>query len=131
MEKINRELLSIKLVDTAQALLDFGNNYVFFRDESYSIVPDVEQCNKCKSAGFPIQLIGFEKICEDLVTCKDIWKLLNEDSTEHKQRTQSTEQSYQNSSPNLEHPGTTIVDTKERMLAEILLKLDRMERKLA
>ena len=38
----------------------------------------MQECNRCKAAGFPNQLIGFEKIGEDPVTGKINWKLIDE-----------------------------------------------------
>jgi hypothetical protein len=43
----------------------------------------MQECNRCKAAGFPNQLIGFEKIGEDPVTGKIIWKLINENGEQH------------------------------------------------
>ena len=39
-----------------------------------------------KAAGFPNQLIGFEKIGENPTTGKGIWKLIDENGSEHKHR---------------------------------------------
>ena len=46
----------------------------------------MQECNKCKAAGFPNQLIGFEKIGEDPTTGKVKWKLVSENGQpqEHK-----------------------------------------------
>jgi hypothetical protein len=55
----------------------------------------VAECKRCKSAGFPDQLINFEKIGEDPVTGKNIWKLLNKDETEHKHKLRSHSQLQQ------------------------------------
>jgi hypothetical protein len=46
----------------------------------------MQECNKCKAAGFPSQLISFEKIGEDPVTGKIRWKLINENGLEHKHK---------------------------------------------
>ena len=46
----------------------------------------MQECNKCKAAGFPNQLIGFEKVGQDLVTSKIIWKLVNEDGQQHEHK---------------------------------------------
>ncbi len=46
----------------------------------------MRECNACKDAGFPGQLIGFEKIGEDSITGKTIWKPIDEDGKEHKHR---------------------------------------------
>jgi hypothetical protein len=55
----------------------------------------LKECFKCKSEGFLSQLIDFEKIGEDPVTGKNIWKLLNEDGTEHKHKFRSAGQPQQ------------------------------------
>jgi hypothetical protein len=52
----------------------------------------MQECNRCKAAGFPNQLIGFEKVGEDLTTGKSMWKLIDENGIEHKHK------SVQNSS---------------------------------
>jgi len=46
----------------------------------------MQECNRCKAAGFPNQPIGFEKIGEDPVTGKIIWKLINENGEQHKHK---------------------------------------------
>jgi hypothetical protein len=46
----------------------------------------MQECNKCKAAGFPNQLIAFEKIGEDPVTGKIRWKLIDESGLEHKHK---------------------------------------------
>ena len=43
----------------------------------------MQECNRCKAAGFPNQPIAFEKIGEDLVTGKVKWKLVDEFGNEH------------------------------------------------
>src|ERR671915_2265939 len=43
----------------------------------------MQECFKCKAAGFPNQLIGFEKIGENPTTGKSIWKLKDENGSEH------------------------------------------------
>jgi hypothetical protein len=56
----------------------------------------MQECFKCKAAGFPNQLIGFQKVGEDVVTGKNIWKLINENGVEHKHKyLQSGEESQQ------------------------------------
>lgn len=56
----------------------------------------MQECFKCKAAGFPNQLIGFQKVGEDVVTGKNIWKLINENGLEHKHKyLQSGEESSQ------------------------------------
>ena len=46
----------------------------------------MQECNRCKVAGFPNHFIGFEKIGEDLTTGKISWKLLDENGVEHKHK---------------------------------------------
>jgi hypothetical protein len=46
----------------------------------------MQECNRCKAAGFPNQLIGFEKIGEDFGTGKISWKLIDENGVEHKHK---------------------------------------------
>lgn len=43
----------------------------------------MQECNRCKAAGHPGQLISFEKLGEDPVTGKMKWKLIGEDGAEH------------------------------------------------
>src|SRR5919197_6516138 len=56
----------------------------------------MQECRICKDAGFPNQLIGFEKIGEDPMTGKVKWKLVNEDGQqhEHKGNIQQQQQTY-------------------------------------
>ena len=46
----------------------------------------MQECNKCKAAGFSNQLIAFEKIGEDPLTGKIRWKLIDENGLEHKHK---------------------------------------------
>lgn len=46
----------------------------------------VQECNRCKAAGFPNPLIGFEKVGEDSTTGKISWKLVDENGVEHKHK---------------------------------------------
>jgi hypothetical protein len=63
----------------------------------------MQECFRCKAAGFPNQTIGFEKIGQDSTTGKNIWKLIDENGTEHKHKffLDSTQQSqpYRNDRP--------------------------------
>jgi hypothetical protein len=63
----------------------------------------MQECFRCKAAGFPNQTIGFEKIGQDSTTGKYIWKLIDENGTEHKHKflLDSTQQSqpYRNDRP--------------------------------
>jgi len=43
----------------------------------------MQECNRCKNAGYPNQLIAFEKIGEDPATGKIKWKLIDENGKEH------------------------------------------------
>jgi hypothetical protein len=43
----------------------------------------MQECNRCKAAGFPNQPIAFEKIGEDQATGKSRWKLVDENGNEH------------------------------------------------
>ena len=52
----------------------------------------MQECNKCKAAGFPNQLIGFEKIGEDPTTGKVKWKLVNENGQQHEHKGNSQQQ---------------------------------------
>jgi hypothetical protein len=47
----------------------------------------VQECRRCKEVRFPNQLIGFEKVRKDPITGKTKWKLVNENSEEHKHKT--------------------------------------------
>ena len=46
----------------------------------------MQECNRCKTTGFPNQLIGFEKVGEDSTTGKISWKLVDENGLEHKHK---------------------------------------------
>ena len=43
----------------------------------------MQECNKCKSAGFPNQMISFEKAGEDSYSGKVIWRLLDGNGQVH------------------------------------------------
>lgn len=43
----------------------------------------MQECNKCKSAGFPNQMISFEKAGEDSFSGKVIWRLLDGNGQVH------------------------------------------------
>ena len=53
-----------------------------------------QECRRCKDAGFPNQLIGFEKIGEDPITGKVRWKLVNEDGQQHMHKNNIQQQQY-------------------------------------
>jgi len=46
----------------------------------------MQECNRCKAAGYPNQPIAFEKIGEDSATGKIKWKLVDENDNEHVHR---------------------------------------------
>jgi hypothetical protein len=50
----------------------------------------MQECNRCKDAGFPGQLISFEKLGEDAATGKIRWRLLDETGAEHAHKGAST-----------------------------------------
>jgi hypothetical protein len=43
----------------------------------------MQECNRCKAAGYPNQSIAFEKIGEDLASGKIKWKLVDGNGDEH------------------------------------------------
>jgi hypothetical protein len=49
----------------------------------------MQECNRCKSSGFPNQPIAFEKIGEDAANGKIRWKLVDENGNEHVHRMNS------------------------------------------
>lgn len=46
----------------------------------------MRECSICKNAGFSEELISFERIGEDSLTGKTIWKPIDEDGNEHKHK---------------------------------------------
>jgi hypothetical protein len=46
----------------------------------------MQECRRCKAAGFPNQLIGFEKVGDDPISGKITWKLINENGEEHEHK---------------------------------------------
>jgi len=46
----------------------------------------LQECKTCNAAGFPNQLIGFEKVGEDPITGKISWKLVTGNGEEHKHK---------------------------------------------
>src|SRR5919204_1635006 len=46
----------------------------------------MQECRRCKAAGFPNQMIGFEKVGEDPITGKIRWKLVSENGQEHEHK---------------------------------------------
>jgi hypothetical protein len=43
----------------------------------------MQECNRCKAAGYPHQPIAFEKVGEDPATGRVKWKLVDENGNEH------------------------------------------------
>jgi hypothetical protein len=43
----------------------------------------MQECNKCKNAGFPNQMISFEKAGEVSLSGKTLWRLLDESGQTH------------------------------------------------
>ena len=54
----------------------------------------MQECRRCKEAGFPNQLIGFEKVGEDPATGKINWKLIDEDGEDHRHRSNDCSNDY-------------------------------------
>jgi hypothetical protein len=46
----------------------------------------MQECNRCKAAGFPNQFIGFEKVAKHSTTGKIGWKLIDENGVVHKHK---------------------------------------------
>ena len=46
----------------------------------------MQECNRCKTAGYPNQMIGFENAGQDPTTGKITWRLIDENGTVHKHR---------------------------------------------
>ncbi|MRN41577.1 MAG: hypothetical protein FIO02_11105 [Nitrosopumilales archaeon] len=50
-----------------------------------------EECIKCKTAGFPNQLIGFKKSTRiNPINGKPFWDLINPDNSEHEHKQNGT-----------------------------------------
>jgi len=43
----------------------------------------MQECNKCRNAGFPEQMISFEETGQDAYSGKVMWRLLDEDGQIH------------------------------------------------
>ena len=50
----------------------------------------MQECNRCKAAGYPSQMISFEKIGMDPATGRIRWKLVDESGAEHAHRTEAS-----------------------------------------
>jgi hypothetical protein len=46
----------------------------------------MRECNRCKAAGHPNQMIGFEKTGQDPATAKITWRLIDENGTDRKHK---------------------------------------------
>ncbi|MFL6320423.1 MAG: hypothetical protein ACJ72Q_08120, partial [Nitrososphaeraceae archaeon] len=71
----------------------FTNMSTTIQAEASKPQKKMQECNKCKAAGFPNQMIGFEKIGEDPTTGKIIWKLVNENGQQHEHKS-NNQQNY-------------------------------------
>ena len=56
------------------------------QSEASKPLKKMQECNKCKNAGFPNQMISFEKAGEDNVSGKILWRLINENGEIHTHR---------------------------------------------
>lgn len=52
----------------------------------------LQECRRCNAAGFPNQLISFEKVGEDVITGKISWKLVNWNGEEHKHKSNQSDE---------------------------------------
>jgi len=50
----------------------------------------MQECNRCKAAGYHGQMIAFEKMGEDPATGKIKWKLIDESGAEHEHKAADT-----------------------------------------
>src|ERR687887_2176113 len=82
----------------------------------------MQECRRCKDAGFPNQLIGFEKVGEDPITGKIRWKLVSENGQQHEHK--SNQQQNYDKPPAFKHRRvvdiSTVTDLQE---AKKLLEL--------
>lgn len=82
----------------------------------------MQECRRCKEAGFPNQLIGFEKVGEDPTTGKINWKLINEDRKDHRHRSNNDSNEYYQQQEQNQRPVF-----KTRRLADITTVTDLQE----
>ena len=76
----------------------------------------MQECNKCKAAGFPNQPISFEKIGEDPVTRKIRWKLIDENGQEHKHKfVQNNNNDHRTNTAQNENKSTTTIFKRRRI----------------
>lgn len=76
----------------------------------------MQECNRCKAAGYPGQLISFEKIGADPATGRIRWKLVDENGAEHAHKAQTLESSQGNYSA-----------AKRRRIVDIAAMTDLLE----
>jgi hypothetical protein len=88
----------------------------------------MQECFKCKAAGFPNQLIGFEKIGENPRTGKGRWKLIDENGSEHNHRylqeAFSQQQLAQNSNNNSNISNTNRSIFRRRRIVDVATVTD-------
>jgi hypothetical protein len=82
----------------------------------------MQECRRCKEAGFPNQLIGFEKVGEDPKSGKINWKLINEDGEDHRHRSNNYSNEYYQQQEQNQRPVF-----KTRRLADITTVTDLQE----
>src|SRR5512133_590786 len=75
----------------------------------------MQECRRCKDAGFPNQMIGFEKVGEDPITGKIRWKLVSENGQQHE---------HKSNQPNYDKPSF-----KRRRVIDISTVTDLQEAK--
>lgn len=73
------------------------------------VVKQLTECNRCKAAGFPSQMIAFEKTTKTKPDGQPVWLLLNSDMSGHVHKTTQTE--------------PTSTDVKEKHLIEVMEEL--------
>lgn len=86
----------------------------------------MQECFKCKAAGFPNQLIGFEKIGQNPMTGKGIWKLIDENGSEHKHKylQEVPSQVAQNSNNNSDISNTNRPTFRRRRIVDVATVTD-------
>jgi hypothetical protein len=89
--------------------------------EAFTPQKKMQECRRCKEAGFPNQLIGFAKVGEDPATGKINWKLIDEDGEDHRHRSNSYGSDYSKQQQN-QRP-----IFKTRRLADIATVTDLQE----
>ena len=82
----------------------------------------MQECRRCKEAGFPNQLIRFEKVGEDPTSGKINWKLINEDGEDHRHRSNNYSNEYYQQQEQNQRPVF-----KTRRLADITTVTDLQE----